>query len=191
MDFATALSTLNDELGDGNNFALTATEKTRALTRAWNDPYAVEEALNESLTYDDAEDRYTIPGSAITNVIHIWQKSDSSSDFKQEVPHDAFKIIDGTIQFKDKYRYLLQDSFTLFLHGWFKPTTTDSLSTVKVQEYVLKLAQLNALNILFNKRTFKFLKNDTSVAEIVAQKRELERDVADYRRQMRSIPVQM
>jgi hypothetical protein len=193
MNFSTALSTLNNELGDGDNFALSAVEKTRALTRAWNDKYVVTEDVDTTNTYVNTTDAYDIP-EEMRAVLHVYQEP-STDGFKKELPHDAWHIIntlgDRQIQVHRSYKDLLENNKTLHIHGVVKLTTSDTLDTVELQEYVLQLANYNCVKMLLNKGTFKFLKNDTSVAELVALKRELQQDVEDYRRQAQTHFVQI
>ena len=189
MDFSTALSTLNTELGDGDDFALTADEKTRALTRAWNDSYVVEEVLDETLTYDNADDRYDFP-SGVSTIINVYQDPDADS-FKSAVPADAYHIVDNKLQIHEGYKNLLTHNKELYLHGWSKLSTTDSITGAELQEYVLMLAQHYCNNALLNKKTFKFLKNDTSVAELIGRNNQLKQEILEYRKQHRVIPQQM
>lgn len=189
MDFSTALSTLNTELGDSDNFALTAAEKTRALTRAWNDTYVVEETWDTSLTYDNTTQQYTLP-TGVNAVISLGQDPDADS-FSAEIPKDGFNIIAGKIHVLDSFRQLLDHNKTLYLHGWKKLTTSDSITDADLQEYVLMLAQHYCNNLLMNKKTFKFLKNDTTMAELVARNNQLREEVREYRRQRRVIPQEM
>ena len=184
MDLATGLATLNTELGDSNNFALTADEKTRALTRAWNDSYVVAEDWDDSLTYQDNTNSYAVP-TGLGNFHSIHQDVDDTNQFKKEIPKAAYNVRAGNIYFQDGYRQLLRDGKTLYLYTHKKLTTSDSITAANLQEYVLALANIYAINVLINKGTFKFLKNDTSVAELIAHKRELEQVVEDYRNQQR------
>lgn len=169
--------------------ALTVAEKTRALTRAWNDKYVVVEITDDSLTYDREIDTYELP-EEISSVIAIGQDPDDLG-FRAGLSADAFVVEAGSVRIHKAYQDLLSDGKILYIFGWSKPTVDDSIDDVGVQEYVLKLAEKNCLSVLLNKRVFKFLKNDTTVGEIVAHRRELERDIADYRQQHRAMFVQM
>lgn len=168
---------LNIRLDDTDNFAFTSEEKDSILTEATNDPYAVSIVWDESLTFTEGTWQYAVPAT-ITNVRDIYVKASSNDD--PEPIALKWEVVDGNIQFKGRSR-IIPNGYTLYLKGNYKYTTSDTVSEVRVQEYILNLAQLLALNKLGIKKVLKFLKNDTSVSEIISLQRELERKVSQHR----------
>lgn len=189
MDFSTGLTTLNTELDDADNFTFTAAEKTRALTRAWNDPFVVEETYDSSLTYNNTTQQYTLP-TGVKNVMAIGQDFDTDG-FVTEISSDGFNVIGGKLHIHDKYRDVLDNSKTIYLWGWKKLTTSDSITDAELQEYVLKVAQFHILGILQNKAVNRFLKNDVSISELLNTREQLRRDIVEYRRQHRVVPQEV
>jgi hypothetical protein len=189
MDTSAALTDLNTDLNDGDNFTFTADEKTRAIEKAWRDKFVVEEVYDSSLTYLNTTQQYSLP-TGVTNVIAIGQDFDADG-FKTEISADGFLVIDGKLHIKDGYRDVLSHNKTLYLWCWKKLTTSDSISDERLQEYVLLLATYNTLRMLKGKKVNRFLKNDTSMAELLNYSNELWRDIQDYRRQHRVIPQEV
>lgn len=174
----TALKTeLNVRLDDADNFAFSSDEKDSILKEATNDPYAVSIVWDDSLTYSERTWQYAVP-AALTTVKDIYVKA--SANDEPESTALNWEVIDGNIHFKGGSR-IIPDGYTLYLKGHYKYTTSDTVSEVRIQEYILNLAQLIALQKLGIKKALKFLKNDTSVSEIVAIQRELERKVSQHR----------
>lgn len=183
MDFNTALTNLNIDLGDSDNFTFTAEEKTRALTDAWNDPYNTSKVWDETTTYDQSTYSYALP-SGVDTVKQLYYKGTSTS-FPEPLGSDAWEVVNGYIKIASEYQYVMAQGSTIVVKGEYQLTTSDSLASDR-QEYVLKLARFNTLSLLGSHKVNKFLKNDTSMAEIVAQRRDLERELAIMRRRFNS-----
>lgn len=179
MNFSTALSNLNIDLGDTDNFTFTNEEKTRALTQAWDDPYNVSVAWDETLTYDSSVYTYTAPAT-IEYFKGLYYKSDSTS-FPKQLDSDSYTIIDGIIYINADYQYSIPNGSTLCVKGAKQLTVDDDLANNRI-EYVLKLARYNTLSMLGGKKANKFLQNDTSMAEIMAVRQTLEKEIANMRR---------
>jgi hypothetical protein len=62
-----------------------------------------------------------------------------------------------------------------------KLTTSDNLPTENLINYVLSLAAYVLLKRLQLKYTFQFLKNDTSMADIINARRDMQQDVLTYK----------
>jgi len=183
MDFSTALTNLNIDLNDTDNFTFTQEEKERALTEAWNDTYNTAQVWDESTTYDQSTYTYAVP-SGVDIVKDIYYK-ELSTDFPAIVTSDAYDIVNGNIYITPEYRYYFQQGSTLVVKGVHQQTVADNLASDR-QEYILKLAHYNTLRRLGAQKANKFLKNDTSMAEIVALRQTLERDIAVMRRRYNS-----
>ena len=184
MDFATLLSTLNIDLGDTDNFTFTPEEKTRALTEAFNDPYAVKIVWDSSTVFDTVTYQYAIPGTMNTVKDVYISASNSTSDEPEKISANLWEIVGSNIQFKNGANKVIPDGFTLYIKGNYKYTISDTVAETNLQEYILSVAQLKCLKSLGTKKLNRFLKNDTSVAEIVGWRNVLTQEVAEARRRL-------
>lgn len=172
MDFTTALDELNIILGDSDDFTFTPEEKTRALTEAWRDRYVALPA-NATNTYSVNSRTYTFTGlNTIKNIEY-----NTADAWGRQLPGSAYTLENGVVYIDYDFRYSIPDGATLTAFGYSHPDTATSLSGDNVIEYVLAVAQYNTLKLLGAKKTNKFLKNDTTMADIINQRRELERDI--------------
>ena len=177
MDFDALKTELNIRLDDNDNFAFTTEEKTSILTEALNDSYVVNRVWDSSLTYSQGTWQYAVP-SGVTTIKDIYVKYGTNEDPEPiTIPWD---VVGDNIQFKGGSR-VIPDGYSLYIRGNYKYTTDDTITETRLQEYVLDLAQLKALQKLGIKKALKFLKNDTSVSEIISIQRELERKVNEHR----------
>lgn len=184
MDFATAQSTLDTILGDAANITFSVAEKTRALTRAWNDAWVTKRVWDTSLTYTQGTYQYTRPAT-ITALQDIYiSPTGSSQPFPEPISNDLWEEVAGKIQFNQKADYTIPSGSVLYIKGRYKFVTTDSLTTVNMQEYVLALAGYNTLTLLAHKKANLFIKNDTTMGELVALRRELKVDIAESRNRL-------
>lgn len=179
MDLTAAKATLNIRMGDSDNFTFTAEEKEEALTEAFNDQYVVKPIWDSSLTFSSTTYQYAKP-SGVDIVKDIYIKSDNSTSEPEKISSELWEVVGSNIHFK-KGASVIPNGYTLYIKGSTKYDAADTIAETNVKEYVLNLAQLHCLNMLGVKKALKFLKNDTSMAEIVAIKRELERKVSEYR----------
>jgi len=184
MDIDAALVTLNLRLGDTSNFTFTSDEKTEALNEAFNDHDVVSERWDTSLTFDETTYQYAVPATIdVIQDIYIRPDNTTGTD-PEKVASNLWEVVGSNIQFKNGANQVIPDAYTLYLKGKYKYLTTDTIAETNVQEFVLNLAQLNCLNMLGVKKALSFLKNDTSMSEIIAIKRELERKVSQYRKRL-------
>ena len=185
MDFTSVTADLNTLLSDNDNFAFTTTEKTRYLTEAWNDSYVFNDVIENSLVFSVNTYQYTKP-AALTTIkeVSIPRAATGSGyvDYPEPIAKDLWKVAAGYLQFDPHARYIIPDQTTLYLRGNYKLLTTDNLATNAQKEYVLALAGLRALKGLGFKRVMRFLKNDTSMGEIITMKRDMEMEVKEYRK---------
>lgn len=135
------------------------------MQEAWNDAYVVTQVTDSSLTFASGTYTYNVPAT-ITTVRGIFYKP-TSTDPLTEIDPSLYQIDNGVIVFKDNVQRWLDDTYSLYIKGSYKFTTTDSLTKTHHVNYVLNLAAENLLNRLLLKKTFVFLTNDTSVADIV------------------------
>lgn len=181
MDFDDLLEQLNIALGDSDNFTFTPEEKTRALTEAVNDPYVVKTIWDSTLTTSAATYQYAIP-VALTTVQDIYIRTDNSIDNPTKIDSSFYEVVGSNIQFSP--HSTVPDGYGLFVKGKYKYTTADTITETNVQEYVLTVAQYRCLKLLGNKKVNRFLKNDTTMAELVTLKRDLEQDMMNYRKRL-------
>jgi len=185
MTYAEALIDLNIDLNDSDDFTFTTEEKQRALTQAWNDPYNVSSVWDETTTYDSDTYQYALP-TGVDRVREIYYKH-TSTDFPEKMDSSVWEVINGYIHISPEFRYTLTDGAVLCVKGTAQLSTSDEVADDR-REYVLALARYNTLTMLGGQKTNKFLKNDTSMAEIVALKQTLEKDIANMRRRFSRTP---
>lgn len=183
MDFSASKTQLNTLLSNTTGFTFSTDEVTQILTDAWNDKYAVNPIVwDSSLVFSVNTYQYAIPLS-LTTVSGVYIKR-SSTDFPEQVDDSIWEVVDTNIQFNDRALQAITNGFTLYLKGRYKVTTDDTIDDTGLQQYILSLAGYNALRYLLFKKVGLFVKNDTSVAEIIAARRELYADMIHWRQQL-------
>lgn len=181
MTFAQSLDTLDTILGDAGDVTFTPEEKTRAMTRAWNDSYVVQTAWDESLTFTDTDYNYTVPATLKTIKDIYLSRSNDTGNFPEPISSELWEVVDGVLQFSPPANSVIPTGYTLYLKGNYKVTVSDTIDDAGLEEYVLSLAGVNTLTLLGFKKANLFLKNDTSMGELIALKRELQQDVREGR----------
>lgn len=99
----------------------------------------------------------------------------------QQLDRRLYMIVNGTIQFIDDVTRWLNDTYTLYIKGRYKLATTDSLTTENICNYVISLAAYMLLKRLSYKMTFQFLKNDTTMSDIINARRDMQSDMLAYK----------
>lgn len=183
MDKAAFLTELNIRVGDTDNFTFTPEEKTSALTEAFNDDYVITDKWSTSLTFTQGTYQYTLP-SGVDVIYDIAIKPDNSVNEPETIDAGLWEVWDGVLQFKNSASNIIPTGYTLYLKSKTKYDSSDTVTEVNVQEYILNLAQLRLYKIMLAKKSMRFLKNDTTISEIVTVKRDLEQDVARYRQRL-------
>jgi len=182
MDFATGLTTLNTRLQDSDNFTFTVAEKTDALTESWNDDYVVSEVFDTtSITFSTSVQEYDVE-SIVDGMTGLYY--DPDGDGYEALPAEAYEMITETTFHIDRRFMGLVDGKVLAIKGYKKLTTSDSVSD-KLKDYVVKLAQLNCIDVLMQKRLLRFVKNDTTMADILNGRTVIEKEVEKYRQKFR------
>lgn len=185
LTYAAAATELNTILGDSGDVTFTTGEKTRALTKAWNDSFVVNEVFDSSLTYAVGTYLYALPAT-LTTVKDIYiSPTGSSQPFPEPIDNDLWELIDDSINFTWQADGIIPHGYTLYIKGNYKLLTTDDITNVNMQEYVLAVAGVETLKLLAHKKANLFTKNDVSMSELIGLKRELQQDVADLRRKLR------
>jgi hypothetical protein len=180
MDYSDFQSTLNIRLGDTDDFTFTPEEKEEALNEAFNDDYVTTPIWDTSLTYSVGTYQYAKP-SGVDVVQDIYIKPDNNLDEPEAISSNLWEVVGDNIQFK-RGSTIIPDGWTLYIKGKTKATVDDTINQTSLQEYILNLAQRHCLKLLGTKKSLRFLKNDTSLSEVIAWKRELDSEVATYRR---------
>ncbi len=186
LSFSAAQTTLDTIIGDGASVTFSSSEKQRALTRAWNDSYVVNEVWDTSLTYTTGTYQYTRPASlSAIQDIYI-APTGSSSPFPEPIDSSMWEDVNGKIQFNSMADRIIPSGYVLYVKGHYKLTTTDDIANTNMQEYVLALAGVYTLKMLTHKKANLFTKNDVTMGELITLKRDLQQDVTDLRRQLRT-----
>lgn len=185
MTYAEAQTLLDIDLNDSDNFTFTPEEKQSALRQAWNDPYNIATAWDESLTYDQSTYQYAKPAT-IKNVKSLAYKT-TSEPFPVRLDSGSWETVGSNIYLTPEIRYDIPQGATLIIRGNNPIATTSDVADDR-QEYVLKVARYNLLSMLGGKKVNKFLQNDTTTAEIMAMRQTLEREIAQMRKQFTQAP---
>lgn len=181
MDFNDTLDELNITLGDSANVTFTPEEKQRALQKAWKDSYVVKTVWDTTTAFDTNTYRYLIP-ITMTTVKGISLSAGNSTDsFPDPIDSSLWSVVNGYIQFNSGAS-IIPDNYTLYVKGAYKYNyLTDTITDVNMQEYIIALAGYNTLGLLGYKKANLFLKNDTSMGELITLKRDLREDVKEAR----------
>lgn len=182
MVFNDFFNDLNNILGDTNNFALSITQKTQNLTQAFNDKYAVTPVWDNSLTFSINTYQYALPAD-ITTVSDVYLERDVSQ-FPEYIGRDLWEVINGNLQFNNIAHWTIPDQYPIWLKGYYKVQTTDTINDVGLQNYILSLAGWYCLRNLTYTKLGSFLRNDTTIAELLNSRKEMFSDVMEFRRQL-------
>jgi hypothetical protein len=185
MTFADSQTELTNLLTDTLQ-QVSADRITQALTKAWNDGYVVLPVYDNSLTYTQSSWQYTLPAT-ISTVDSIYIQRDTS-DFPESISADFWEVVNGKLQFLDRTRMSMYDTYPLYIRGKYKLTVDDTIPDtshgVVLQSYVVDLAGVNVLKQLSYTKAVAFLNNDTSMSELIALRGSLEQNLAGYRAQL-------
>lgn len=179
MDYDELLAEVNITLGDTTNVTFTPEEKRRALTKAFKDQYVVQDVWDATGIFDNTNYLLTIP-TGMTTITDIGIKP-STSAFPVSVESTYWDVVDGNIHWSEDARNGITNGTTLYALGRKKLTVDDIVTDEAVQEYIIALTSLNTLTLLGYKKANLFLKNDTTMGELIALKRELQADVREMR----------
>jgi len=184
LSYADAQTTLNTILGDSTDVTFTSSEKQRALTRAWNDSMVVNVVWDNSLTYSTGTYQYAIPATLTTIQDIYLSPVGDTLPYPEPIGNGLWEVVNGNIQFNQRADNIIPSNYKLYLKGHYKLTTSDNITPVNMQEYVLALAGVYTLAMLAHKKANLFTKNDVTMAELIALKRELQTDVDRLRRNL-------
>lgn len=184
MTLSSLQTDLNTLISNTTGFTFTSDETLQICTSAFNDKWAVSPVWDSSLTFIYSTYQYPLPAT-VTTVSGVYIER-STSNLPEPISAELWEVVNGILQFNNSAAQSIPSNYQLFLRGKYKIQTTDTVIDVGLQEYLRSLAGYYALRNLLFKKTMQFLRNDTSVAEIVATRRELYQDVARWRQQIAS-----
>ena len=184
MTFEDTKDELNIVLGDTGDITFTPEEKTRALTRAWNDQYVVNTVIDSTTTYSASTFVYALPIALTTIKDVLVKRTAGSESYPEPIDSDLWEVVDGELRLSPKANQVLLDGTTLYLKGNYKLTVDGTIDSVNLQEYIISLAGVNTLTLLGFKKANLFLKNDTTMGELITLRRELQRDVTEGRQRL-------
>jgi hypothetical protein len=162
-----------------NLFTFTIDQITQALTQAWQDSYVVTSLWDDSLTYIQGTWQYALPEN-VRVVRGIYTKKNETS-YPEPISTDLYEIVGTNIQFRPQVQNFLTDNTTLYLKSSYKLLTADSLPTENMINYVLSLATFLMLKQLSFMKVFVFLRNDTSLADIINTRKDIQMEMLQFR----------
>lgn len=179
LTFAQALVQLKLLTSQTANFTFSDDELTQALQEAWNNTYVCKTILDSTTIYMTGTFVYPVP-TAMNVPVEIYYKPDSSLPMKP-ISRDLWRLIDGSIYFNADATKYLDSNYTLYIKGRYKIASTDSLTTDNLVNFVLSMAAYLLLKRLSYKMTFQFLRNDTSMGDIINARRDMQADMLTYK----------
>lgn len=186
MEFSDFLTALNLMLSDTNNFALSVDQKTQNLTTAFQDQYAIAEVWDGSLVYSVSDYQYLLP----TDVDVVWdiytERDPTLPTNPEPIDTRLWEQIAGNIQFTRDSQWKIPDQQTIWIHGGHKVTVSDNITDEAVQNYLLSLAGWISLRNIGYTRLLSFLRNDSTVADIINLRKEMLADMQMYRDQLQT-----
>lgn len=182
MPFQDFINQLNLMLGDSSNFALTSDQKNQAMTQAFNDKWAVTPVWDNSLTFSISQYKYPLPAT-VTTVSDVYLERDVSQ-FPEWIGRDLWEVINGNLQFNNVAHWTIPDTYPLWLKGYYKIQTTDTVNDTSLQNYILAVAGWICLRNLTYTKINSFLRNDTTVSELLATRKEMLNDIMLWRQQI-------
>lgn len=182
MQFADFLNQLNLMLGDVNNFALTIDEKTQNLTNALKDQYVVKQVWDNSLVFSISQYQYPIPATvSVVDDIYLERTSDQ---FPDPIDANLWEQIAGNIQFKTAAQWKIPDQYPIWMRGKYKFTVSDTINDEALQNYILALAGWISLRNLAYTKLLSFVRNNSTINDMLNMRKEMKNDVMEYRAQL-------
>ena len=179
MDYNDFYAELNIQLGDSADTTFTPEEKQRALDKAFKDSYVVEPVLDTTTVWAASTFSYPIPTTltTITDVYYNYTADNSSSPINSNL----YEVYGGNIVFRPLASNIFVSGSAVYLKGNYKYTKNDTIPNGPLQEYILATAGFNTLSLLGYKKANLFLKNDTTMSEVIALRREFDAERKELR----------
>lgn len=184
LDFASALTQLKLLTSQTTNFTFTDDELTQALQQSWQDSYVCNKVTDTSLSYVAGTWQYAIPATLTTVTGLRFQRT--STDFPEPIDRSLYNVNTATnsIEFVLNAPIWFDAGQTLLVDGRYKLTTNDLLLTDALINYVLSNAAYVMLRNLYLKRNFVFLRNDTTMGDIINARRDMQADMLRYKQSL-------
>lgn len=180
MQYQDTYDELTILLNDSTNVTFTPEQKARALQKAWNDSWVVKTVWDNTTLWSTNTFSYPLPATLVTvKDVYTQQSVDVGAD---PIATDLWEIVDGNIKFRTATRRLFNPGSIVYLKGNYKlDWNSDTLDTTNLQEYVLASAGYNTIDMLKYMKLNLFLKNDTSVSELIATGQQFKQDRNELR----------
>ena len=154
-----------------------------AISTAWRDSYVTNQVIDESLTFSAGTYIYAVP-TTVTTIESIGIKLNATSGVSP-LSNDLWEIIGSEIRFNSNVDRYLDSGTVLSIRGRRKVLDAETIDTDSaLHDYVINLAAWNILKYMGISKIMSFLNNDTSMADVINFRRELERDIKYYRLQL-------
>lgn len=183
LSFSQLRTRQDRRLKDSGDITFTSSEKDEFLTTAIADPYVFDIVRDDTLVTVDGASTYDLEDLdyQITEITDI--AIDILGDgYPVPVSRDGYEVIGTTLYFEGRNRNIPVGK-TIYVTGKRKLEITDTIPEF-LQEYVLRLADINAYEELIASFTTRFLKNDVTMSDLQAAIRGLQIRVADLRKNL-------
>lgn len=159
------LARLNIWLDDADNFAFEDAVKAEGYASVVNNDPLVYKIVNDtSLTSAANTSTYT-PATTYDSILQV-SININGDGYPLPIDRSGWEYIDGNLIFNYNYKGLIGGK-TLYLKAKkLLDADTDSIPD-NLQNYVLHRACANLLSTLASRKTGRFLRNDTTMAEVI------------------------
>lgn len=173
---------LNTEIRDSSDNVFSSAEKTEALTKAIEDELVFTNVEDTTQTIVFQQRKYTLD----TSYKAVWSvEADLAGDgFPVPIPMEGWEFKAPYLIIKRRYMNLAA-GVQLYINAAKKLTTSDDIP-LPLEDYVLELGIQNCAVLLADVKVNRFLKNDTTMAELVARINLAERRVQRLRHYLRN-----
>ena len=180
MDFADTLAELETTIGDAASITFTPEEKTRALKKAWNDSYVVKTVIDSTTLWATNTFSYAVP-TTLRTVKDVYTQQNVVAG-TESISADLWEVVDGQLIFRTAATSLFNPGDAIYIKGNYKyDYLSDTITDTSLQEYIIASAGFNTLSLLGFKKANLFLKNDTSMSELIGLRRELDAERKELR----------
>lgn len=155
---------LNKKLRDTDNATFTDDEKVEAITAAIEEGLVGVAEFDTSKTFTNGVRLYNL-GNNIRAVYEIKLDTAQNGDFRS-LTGDAYEYLVPYLRFRMKYAQSIPTGAVMEIAWFRKLTATDDIPDYAVP-YVLKMAIYNTTQLLGAGKVNRFLRNDTSMGEIL------------------------
>lgn len=170
---------LNTELGDSDNATFSDTEKNEALTRAFEDEMVAVIERDTSVVITNSLTDYTLL-SSIRAIYEIKVDTDGTGNYRK-LSAEAYDYIQPILELTYGYATALPSGSRLKITQLRKLGVNDDIPS-KYVPYVLNQAIAETVAQLQNKKINRFLRNDTTMAELLQRGQTAERKAGQLKK---------